>query len=144
MVETEAGIDGSEVMSRRPYVRPMSKTSWYLRNSRYKVYMLRELTCLLVGFYAFLTIFGLAALASSPQQWQEFLESQQNPVMIVVHGLALIYFLVYQTFAWFELAPKAMPVYLGEKKLPGRVIVIGHYLAWAVVSAIILGLAGVI
>jgi fumarate reductase subunit C len=131
-------------MSRQPYVRPFSKTTWYMRNGRYKVYMLREMTCLLVGFYAFLTIFALAALAAGADQWNHFLASQQNPAMIAFHAFALLYFLFYQTFAWFELAPKAMPVQLGEKKLPGSTIVIAHYVAWAVLSAFIFWLAGVI
>ena len=132
-------------MSRRPYVRPMSKTTWYMRNGRYKIYMLREMTSLLVGFYTFLTIFALAALAAnSPDGWNNFLESQQSQAMVVFHALALIYFLLYQTFPWFKLAPKAMPVQIGEKKLPGSYIVVGHYVAWAVVSAVIFWLAGVI
>ncbi len=76
-------------MSRRPYNRPMSTTTWYMRNSRYKVYVLRELTSLLVGFYTFLTIFALAALASdSAEVWNSFLASQQNTAMIVFHGFA--------------------------------------------------------
>ncbi len=129
-------------MSRRPYVRPFSKSTWYLRNGRYKIYMLREMTCLLVGFYSFLTIFGLAALATGPDQWNDFLRSQQNPAMIAFHTIALFYFLWYQTFAWFKLAPKAMPVRLGEKKLPDSIIVIAHYVAWAVLSAFIFWLAG--
>lgn len=132
-------------MSRNPYVRPMSKTTWYMRNSRYKVYVLRELTSLLVGFYSFLTIFALAALsADSPERWNAFVASQQSTAMAVFHGLALLYFLFYQTFPWFKLAPKAMPVQIGEKKLPGSYIVIGHYVAWVIASAIIFWLAGVI
>ncbi len=132
-------------MSRRPYVRPMSRTTWYMRNGRFKVYMLRELTSLLVGFYAFLVLFGLVALsAGSEAQWNDFLASQQGPEMIALHGFALLYFLFYQTFAWFNLAPKAMPVQLGEKKLPAHFIVIAHYVAWAVVSAFIFWLAGAI
>jgi fumarate reductase subunit C len=129
-------------MSRQPYIRPMSKTTWYMRNGRYKVYMLREMTCLLVGFYSFLVIFGLAAL-SSAERWNAFLASQQNAVMIVFHGSALIYFLIYQTFAWFELAPKAMPLQIGEKKLSDSYIVIAHYIVWAVLSAFVFWLAGV-
>ena len=132
-------------MSRQPYVRPMSKRTWYMRNGRYQVYMLREMTSLLVGFYTFLTIFALSTLATgSPDAWNSFLSSQQGPFMAVFHGLALLYFLLYQTFPWFKLAPKAMPIQLGEKKLPGIYIVIAHYIAWAVVSAIIFWLAGVI
>ena len=131
-------------MSRQPYIRPISKTTWYMRNGRYKVYMMREMTCLLVGVYSMLLIFGLAALAEgSAERWNAFLASQQNSAMVTFHALALIYFLIYQTFAWFELAPKAMPLQLGEKKLPDSYIVIAHYIAWAVLSAFIFWLAGV-
>jgi fumarate reductase subunit C len=115
-----------------------------MRNGRYKIYMLREMTCLLVGFYSFLTIFALAALAAGPDQWNHFLASQQNQVLIAFHAFALLYFLFYQTFAWFKLAPKAMPVQLGENILPGSIIVIAHYVAWAVLSAFIFWLTGVI
>jgi fumarate reductase subunit C len=131
-------------MSRRPYVRPMSKTTWYLRNGRYKVYMMREMTCLLVGFYSFLTIFGLAALsAGSEQSWSNFLASQQNTFMITFHAFALLYFLIYQTFAWFELAPKAMPLQIGEKRLTGHYIVAAHYIGWGILSMLVFRLAGV-
>ncbi len=130
-------------MSRQPYVRPVSKTTWYMRNGRYRIYMLREVTCLLVGLYAFLTIFALAALAAGPDRWNDFLAAQQNPAMLVFHAVALLYFLFYQTFAWFKLAPKAMPVRLGEKKLPDNIIVISHYVAWAVLSFTIFWFAGV-
>ena len=50
-------------MSRNPYVRPVSKTTWYMRNGRYRKYMLREVTCLIVGFYSFFTICALGILA---------------------------------------------------------------------------------
>ena len=131
-------------MSRQPYVRPLSRTTWYMRKGRYKVYMLREMTCLLVGFYSFLVIYGLAILAEgSAQSWDAFLAAQQTPLMIAIHGIALIYFLIYQTFAWFELAPKALPLQIGEKKLADSYIIIVHYIAWAVLSAFVFWLAGV-
>ena len=132
-------------MSRRPYVRQMSTTTWYMRNGRYKVYVLRELSSFLVAFYSFLTIYALAVLASgSAEQWNGFLASQQGAGMVIFHALALLYFLFFQTFPWFKLAPKAMPVHVGEKKLPDSYIIIGHYVAWIVVTAFIFWLAGVI
>ncbi len=132
-------------MSRRPYNRPMSKTTWYMRNGRYKIYMLREMTSFLVAFYTFLTIFALAALAAnSADRWNDFLASQQSTAMIVFHGFALLYFLFYQTFPWFKLAPKAIPIQLGEKKLPDIFIVVGHYVAWLVLSVFIFWLVGII
>ena len=130
-------------MNRRPYIRPLSKTTWYMRNGRYKIYMLREMTSLLVGFYTVLAIVALAALATdSPARWNSFLASQQSTAMMVLHSLALLYFLFYQTFPWFKLAPKAMPVQVGENKLPDSYIVVGHYVAWVVLSAFILWVAG--
>ena len=129
-------------MSRNPYVRPISTTTWYMRNGRYKVYVLRELTSFLVMFYSFLTIYGLAALAGSAERWDAFLASQQSTAMVVFHAVALLYFLFFQTFPWFKLAPKAMPVQIGEKKLPDSYIIIGHYVAWLAVSVFILWLAG--
>ena len=132
-------------MSRRPYVREMSTTTWYMRNGRYKVYVLRELSSFLVMFYTFLTIFALAALTKdSPENWNSFLASQQSTGMVIFHGLALLYFLFFQTFPWFKLAPKAMPVQVGEKKLPDGYIIGGHYIAWIVVTIFIFWLAGVV
>jgi fumarate reductase subunit C len=132
-------------MSRQPYVRPMPKASWYLASARYRRYMLREVTCLLVGVYCALLIWALAALAGgTPEQWNAFLATQQNTAWVVFHAIALVYYLVYMTFDWFKLAPKAMPVQLGEKKLPGSVIVIGHYVAWIVATVFIFWLTGVL
>ena len=132
-------------MSRRPYIRPMSKTTWYMRNGRYKVYVLRELSSFIVAFYTFFTICALAILATgSVEKWDSFLASQQSTTMIVFHGFALLYFLFFQTFPWFKLAPKAMPIQLGEKKLPDIYIIVGHYVAWILISAFIFWLAGVI
>jgi fumarate reductase subunit C len=123
----------------------MSKTTWYMRNKRYKVYVMRELSSFLVGFYTFFVIFALGILATgSAEKWDSFLAAQQNTGMIIFHGVALLYFLFFQTFPWFKLAPKAMPVQLGEKKLPDSYIIVGHYVAWIVVSAFIFWLAGVI
>jgi fumarate reductase subunit C len=116
-----------------------------MRNGRYRKYMLREVTCLLVGVYCFLAIWALATLAGgSADSWNAFLASQQNTPMVVFHAFALVFFLVYQAFDWFKLAPKAMPLQLGEKKLPDRYIIIAHYVAWALISLFVFWLAGVI
>lgn len=131
-------------MSRRPYVRPMSKTTWYMRNGRYKIYVLRELTSFLVAFYSFYTICALAIIATGDEgRWTSFIDTQQSTGWVIFHAVALLYFLFFQTFPWFKLAPKAMPVQVGDKKLPDSYIIIGHYVAWLVVTAFIFWLTGV-
>jgi fumarate reductase subunit C len=132
-------------MSRNPYVRPVSPTTWYMRNGRYIKYMLREVTCLLVGFYSFFLICVLAILAGgSEERWLAFLASQQSAFWLVFHVIALLFYLVYMTFDWFQLAPKAMPLQLGEQKVPPAFIIAAHYIAWAVVTALVFLLVGVI
>lgn len=131
-------------MSRRPYARPVARASWYLRQSRYRVYMLREANCVLVALYCVLMLAGLAALATGqPERWNAFLSGQQHLAWMVFHTFSLVYFFVYQTMAWFQLAPKAMPLQLGETVVPARAIVAAHYLVWIAISASVFWLAGV-
>ena len=131
-------------MSRQPYVRPVSKTTWYMRHGRYRRYMLRELTCLLVAFYAGLAIWALAVLSSgSAERWQAFLAAQQNGALVVLHAVALVYYLVYMSFDWFKLAPKAMVVQVGETRLSDTAVIAAHVAAWAVLMAGVAWLTGV-
>ncbi len=108
-------------MSRHPYVRPISKTTWYMRNGRYKRYMLREVTCLLVGLVQLPDHFGAGGPGARPNRWNAFIASQQSPAWPIFHGRSADLFPVFLTFDWFKLAPKAMPIQMGGKKLPDQV-----------------------
>lgn len=131
-------------MSRRPYVRPVSKTTWYMKHPRYRGYMLREITCFLVAFYCVLVLVALAAaLDPDPARWAQFMAGQQHPAWLVFHAFSLVFFTIFQTVAWFRLAPKAMPLQLGDTVVPPVAIVVGHYVAWAAVSLAIFWIAGV-
>jgi fumarate reductase subunit C len=143
MAEAETAA-GETRMSRRPYVRPVSRTGWYLQQARYRNYMLRELTCILVAFYCVLLLVALRALASGqPEHWVDFLDCQQHMGWVAVHAFALVFFTIYQTMAWFRLAPKAMPLQIGGTTVPAAAVIAAHYVAWLVVSLIIFWSAGV-
>jgi len=131
-------------MSRRPYVRPVEPATWYLRQHRYHVYMLREVCCILVAFYCALMLAALAALSADHSgPWNAFLSSQQHPAWVGFHAFALVYFTAYQTLPWFKLAPKAMPLQLGGNAVPAAAIVAAHYLVWFVVTVVVFWLTGV-
>ena len=49
----------------------------------------------------------------------------------------------YHAGTWFNATQKAMPVQIGEDFVPGNVISGAHYVAWAVLSVVVLFLAGV-
>jgi fumarate reductase subunit C len=127
-------------MSRRPYERPIT-SEWIFRHPRYVRYMVREFSCLFIGGWTLLMVWGLKALSEGPAAWAAFLALLKTPASIVFHLLALA-FAVYHSVTWFNLTPKAMPVQLGEEFLPDWVISGAHFAAWAVLSAGVLWLAG--
>lgn len=128
-------------MSRKPYVRPVSPTTWYFRHPRYLRYMSREVTCVFVGALALLLICLLDRLAAGPEAYAAFLAALRSPWSVL--GLVLILgFAVHNATSWFNVTPKALPVQLGETFLPGKVIVAAHYAGWVFATVLVLLLAG--
>ena len=126
-------------MSRNPYVRPIT-SEWIFRHPRYVRYMVREFSCLFIGGWTALMVWGLKQLSEGPAAWAAFLELLRSPAGIVFQLLTLA-FAAYHSVTWFNLTPKALPVQLGEEFVPGWVIAGAHFAGWAVLSFIILALA---
>jgi fumarate reductase subunit C len=133
----------AEQISGRPFVREVSRTRWYLRHPRYMRYMAREVTCIFIAIYTVILIVGIARLTEGQEAYDGFLQALRTPGSIAFHVVALV-FSIYHSFTWFNLAPKAMPVRIGERALPHEVIAGAHYVGWVVLTAIILWLAGVL
>ena len=129
-------------MSRKPFVREVSTTRWYFRHPRYLRYMSREITCVFVGALALVLLCGLVQLSRGPAAWAAFLAALQGAPGVA--GLLLILaFALHNTISWFNVAPKAMPVQIGERFLPGKAIVAAHYAAWLLASlAVLCGASG--
>ena len=132
-----------EKMSRRPYVRDVPPTSWFFRMPRYMRYMTREVTSIFIGIYTVLMVFGLARLSEGPAQWDAFLASLRTPASVVFHALAFI-FALYNSFTWFNVAPKALALQFGDEMAPPSIVASGHYIVWVLLSLIIVFWAGVI
>jgi fumarate reductase subunit C len=130
-------------MSRKPYVREVSKTGWYLKHPRYMRYMSREVTCIFIGAFALLMLCTLERLSKGPEAFESFLAALKGPWGFL--GLAIVFlFAVHNATSWFNVTPKAMPVQIGEEFLAGKYIVGAHYAVWAVASLAVLFFAGVL
>ncbi len=123
-----------------PYVRPMP-ASWWLKQGRYVRYMIRELTCLFVGLYALVLLIGIYRLSQGAEAFEQFLAGLWSPWGMVM-SLSIFLMSVIHSTTWFNLTPKAMPIWIGENQLPGWMIVGAHYGAWAVASAFVLFVIG--
>ncbi len=128
-------------MNPRPYVRKVER-SWWLQHPRYVAYMIRELTSLFVGLYCALLVVGLVRLAQGESAWEGFIAAFSSPVGVAFQLVCLV-FAIYHSVTWFALTPKAMPLMIKGERVSGTVIVGAHYVAWAVVSIVVLIGAGV-
>ena len=130
----------AEEVSRKPYVRAIT-SEWIFRHPRYLRYMVREFSCLFIGGWTLLMVWGLKQLSEGPGAWAAFLECLRSPASIAFHVLALA-FAAYHSITWFNLTPKALPLQVGEEFVPDAAIAGAHFGAWAVLSLAILFLAG--
>jgi fumarate reductase subunit C len=130
----------AEEVSRKPYVREMTYR-WIFRHPRYVRYMAREFSCIFIGAWTLMMVWGLKQLAEGRASWDAFLEMLRSPWSIAFHVLVLG-FSLYHTVTWFNLTPKALPVQIGEAFVPDAVIAGAHYAAWVLLSLVLLKLAG--
>ena len=130
----------AEEVNRRPYVREET-WRWIFRHPRYLRYMAREFSCLFIGAWTLLLVWGLKQLSEGPAAWNAFLAWLKSPASIAFHVVALG-FAAYHSITWFRLTPKALPLQLGEEFVPDGVISGAHYAAWAALSLAVLYLAG--
>jgi len=121
---------------RKPYVRKVP-ASWWLRHAFYTKYMIREGTSVFLTAYSLILFTGLLRLSQGAAAFNGWQEALTSPLAIGFHVVALA-LAVYHTVTWFSLAPKAIDLRLGERKLPDSWIIAGHYAALALVSVIVL------
>jgi fumarate reductase subunit C len=124
---------------RKPYLRPIT-SEWIFRHPRYVRYMVRELSCLFIGGWTVLMVWGLKQLSEGPAAWAAFLALLKSPGGVVFQ-LATLAFAAYHSITWFNLTPKALPLQIGEAFVPDWVIAGAHYAGWALLSLVIVALA---
>jgi fumarate reductase subunit C len=116
------------------YRQPVS-VWWWLESWQYSKFVLRELTSVAVGFFALELLLEVRAVARGEEAYQRFLARLENPFLLALNLLALI-FVLFHSVTWFNLAPKAMPVRVGGRRLPDSVVAGSNYAAWIVISAV--------
>ncbi len=109
---------------------------WWLKKPRYMKFILRELTSVAVVYTVVLLLLQVAALSRGEAAYARFLGLLRHPGFIALNTLVLLG-LLFHTVTWLNLAPRALVLRLGGRKVPDRLILAGHYLAWLAASLLI-------
>ena len=119
--------------------RTRVSTYWWLGRGSYFLFILRELSSLAVAWFVVYLLMLVAAVSSGAVAYQEFLDWSRTPFALFMNIGSLV-FVTLHAITWFNLAPQAMVVKLGSRRVPGSLIAGSNYGAWIVVSLAILGL----
>lgn len=109
---------------------------WWLRRLSYTKFISRELTSLGVAYAAVLLVVQAAAVRQGEAAYAAFLAWLHDPWTVALHSVVLLV-LLFHTVTWLNLAPKALVIRLGGRRVPDLAVVAAHYLAWGTVSALV-------
>lgn len=121
---------------RNAYHRPMN-AMWWQKSGFYRFYMLREGTAIPAFWFSIELISGLFALKHGAESWQEFVTFLQHPVVLLLNIVSLAAALLHSK-TWFELAPKASVIVIGDKKLSPDPVIKALWAVTIIVSIVVL------
>ena len=118
----------------RPYTRPIP-ADWWLKRGSYLAFMIREFTAIFVAAYVLLLLCMAYKFGQGAKEFNAFIQGFNSPFWYAFHGICLLAS-VFHTTTWFNVAPKALVIQIGEEKVPGVLVAAGHYAGWVGASAV--------
>jgi fumarate reductase subunit C len=109
---------------------------WWVSRLAHIRFITRELTSVFVASFAIELLFLVRDVYAGPQAYALFVVWLQTPLSLALHGVGFL-FVVFHSFTWFNLAPKAMVIRVGTIRIPDMAIVVGNFLGWIVFSLLI-------
>ena len=119
--------------------RTRVSTYWWLWRRSYFLFILRELSSLSVAWVVVYLLALVVRVSQGEATYRAFLDWSSRPLVLTLNILSLA-LVVLHAITWFNLAPQAMVVHLGRRRVPGLLIAASNYAGLAAVSALILGL----
>ena len=119
--------------------RTRVSTYWWLARGSYFLFIMRELSSLAVAWFVVYLLMLISAVSKGNDAYQQFLHWSATPFTLFMN-LGSFVFVVLHAVTWFNLAPQAMVVKVGGKRVPGFLIAGSNYAGWVVVSIAIVAL----
>ena len=117
----------------RSYV-PTRPATWWLRNLKYFLFMMRELSSVFIAAFLILYLYEFFLLSKGAGVHAAFQQSLRTPVFILFYAVSLV-FAVYHSVTWFGVLGRIQIVKIGRIKVPPALITASAFLGWLVLSA---------
>jgi fumarate reductase subunit C len=118
------------------WLRRKVSTYWWLEKRAYVAFILREGSCMFVGWFVVYLLLLVRSVTMGSGSYARFLEWSATPWVLALNIVAFV-FIVYHAITFFVAAPQAMVVHIGRKRVPGYLVLAGHYVAWAITSVFV-------
>ena len=103
------------------WLRRRISTYWWLERRAYVSFIARELSSVFVAWFVIYLLMLVSAVSGGAASYAAFMEWAGGPVVLTVNTIAWACVL-YHAITWFNLAPRAMVLHMGKKKVPPFVI----------------------
>jgi fumarate reductase subunit C len=121
------------------WLRSRPSTYWWLKRRAYLAFITRELSSIFIAWFIVYLLLLIRAVSQGDTSYRQFLDWSRHPLVLLLNVVTL-FFVVFHAVTWFNLAPKAMVVRMGGKRVPASLISASNYLAWAGATALVLWL----
>jgi len=118
------------------WLRRRVSTYWWLEKWSYLRFILREGSCLFVGWFVLYLLLLVNAVRQGPDSYTRILEWSAEPWVLGLNVVSFL-FVVFHAVTFFDAAPQALVVHIGRTRVPGRLVMAAHYAAWALASVLI-------
>jgi fumarate reductase subunit C len=115
---------------------PSRPSTWWLRNLKYFLFMMRELSSVFIAAFLLVYLYGFFLLSKGATVHEAFQVSLRSPAVIVFYAVSLV-FALYHTITWFGVMGRIQVVRLGKLKVPPALVTAGAFAGWIAVSAVI-------
>ena len=115
---------------------PHISTFWWLEKGSYFAFIVRELSCVFVGWFVVYLLLLVSAVSQGEQAYQQLLAWSATPLILFVNIVSLLS-VAFHAVTFFVAAPRAMIVKVGSNTVPGGLVLAGHYVGLAGVSAVV-------
>jgi fumarate reductase subunit C len=119
----------------KPY-RPRMTPYWYFDRWPYLRFIVRELSCVFVAYFAMVMLLQIRAITHGDAAYAHFQALMANPLIMIANAAALV-LIIFHAVTWFALVPRVFVRHLMGTTIPDLFAMVPNYGAWLVCSLIV-------